>query len=75
MVGFMQIAGNNLLLAAQASLQAQKARPAVAPQAAGPSQFEPLSFAKAASPDAPKPQAAAEPEQIRRPGSQLDIRV
>lgn len=68
----MQITGSNLLLAAQASLQAaQKARPPVAPAAsaatpgahaaaaAQPSQFEALIFAKAPTADVTKPQVAA----------------
>ena len=78
--GRMQIAGSNLLLAAQAAQQAQRAKPVAAPAVAAatapPAQFEPMTFAKGSASEMPKAQAASpQPGTILRPGSQLDIRI
>lgn len=70
----MQIAGSNLMIAAQAAQQAARAKPALAPapkpaEAAG---FEPLAFAK---PKDPAPVQAGVPGLATRPGAKLDITV
>ena len=67
--GPMQIAGANLLVAAQAAQQAARARPATPLPKPETASFQPLDFAKAGTPAA-MPKGAGS-----RPGMQLDITV